>query len=122
MPNETRLQDTGLRDTDLPRTDLANKDNGAAISTHAGTAAAARIAHEFVDRVAKLAEGSEERIRKATVNAEHTLKESLERARTQSLAAKDTVGDLVQRHPWAAVGIAFGIGALLATLTRRSDD
>jgi ElaB/YqjD/DUF883 family membrane-anchored ribosome-binding protein len=96
-------------------------NNGLAAQSHAGTDAAARMAHDFVDRVARLAEESEEHIRNATLNAEQTLKDSLETARTKSLAAKETVGDLVQRHPWAAVGIAFGVGVLIATLAQRGD-
>lgn len=102
-------------------TELAT-NNDTAPCSHAATEAAARMAHEFVDRVAKLAEQSEERIRSATLNAEHTLKESLDNARGKSLAAKESIGDLVQRHPWAAVGIAFGIGVLLSNLARRGGD
>lgn len=98
------------------------KDNGTASNSHAATEAAARKAHEFVDRVAKLAEESEEQIRKITQNAEFTLKESLDTARSKGLVAKESVGDLVQRHPWAAVGIAFGVGVLLSTLARRGGD
>lgn len=105
--------------SDLTPTDRLVKE--AAATSHAGTDAAARMAHEFVDRVAKLAEQSEERIRNATLNAEETLRESLTTARTKSLAAKESVGDLVQRHPWAAVGIAFGVGVLIATLAQRGD-
>jgi ElaB/YqjD/DUF883 family membrane-anchored ribosome-binding protein len=117
-------RNSGLQDTasNAPANGgLPSSDNGAA-NLHAGTEAAARVAHEFVDRVAKLAAESEERIRSATVNAEHTLKETLDTARNKSLAAKESVGDLVQRHPWAAVGIAFGIGVLLSTLARRGGD
>lgn len=107
----------------LGRNDAAVRGNtlqeSAAVSSHAGTDAAARMAHEFVDRVALLAEQSEERIRSAALNAEQTLRESLSTARTKGTAAKESVGDLVQRHPWAAVGIAFGVGVLIATLARR---
>jgi len=110
------------------RTDLRTESvselqpsNGAAHSSHAATEAAARVAHDFVDRVAKLAEESEVRIRNATLNAEYSLKESFDTARMKSLAAKESIGDLVQRHPWAAVGIAFGVGVLLSTLAQRGD-
>ncbi|HSB95193.1 MAG TPA: DUF883 C-terminal domain-containing protein [Spongiibacteraceae bacterium] len=113
-------------DSTDPRTELRSElrtelQNGAAQSSHAATEAAARMAHDFVDRVAKLAEESEVRIRNATLNAESSLKESLDTARTKSLAAKESIGDLVQRHPWAAVGIAFGVGVLLSTLAQRGD-
>lgn len=111
---------------DLGRRDTALRENGlqeaiASANPHAGTDAAARMAHEFVDRVALLAEQSEERIRSAALNAEQTLRESLTTARTKGTAARESVGDLVQRHPWAAVGIAFGVGVLIATLARRDD-
>lgn len=86
--------------------------------THPGTDAAARMAHDFVDRVAQLAEQSEERIRSAALNAEQNLRETLTTARVKGTAARESVGDLVQRHPWAAVGIAFGVGVLIATLAR----
>lgn len=98
--------------------DRALTDGGAAANTHPGTDIAARMAHEFVDRVAQLAEQSEERIRNAALNAEQNLRESLTTARTKGVAARESVGDLVQRHPWAAVGIAFGVGVLIATLAR----
>jgi ElaB/YqjD/DUF883 family membrane-anchored ribosome-binding protein len=108
---------------DLGRKETALRENGLqeniASNPHAGTEAAARMAHEFVDRVALLAEQSEERIRNAALNAEETLRESLTTARTKGVAARESVGDLVQRHPWAAVGIAFGVGVLIATLARR---
>jgi ElaB/YqjD/DUF883 family membrane-anchored ribosome-binding protein len=115
--------------SDLPSTESKDvgyaapglKENGAATASHAGTDAAARIAHEFVDRVAVLAEQSEERIRSAALNAEQSLRESLTTARVKGSAAKESVGDLVQRHPWAAVGIAFGVGVLIATLARHGD-
>jgi ElaB/YqjD/DUF883 family membrane-anchored ribosome-binding protein len=115
---------------DLGRRDAALRENGlketlqeaiASTNPHAGTDAAARMAHEFVDRVALLAEQSEERIRNATLNAEETFRESLSTARTKGTAARESVGDLVQRHPWAAVGIAFGVGVLIATLARRDN-
>jgi ElaB/YqjD/DUF883 family membrane-anchored ribosome-binding protein len=119
----TEAKDPGRSDTALRESlkDTPLKDNGSAANRHAGTDAAARIAHDFVDRVALLAEESEERIRAAALNAEQTLRESLATARTKGVVAKESVGDLVQRHPWAAVGIAFGVGVLIATLARRGD-
>lgn len=113
-PTETKpaVKDKALTDGDL---------TAGATATHPGTDAAARMAHEFVDRVAQLAEQSEERIRNAALSAEQNLRESLTTARTKGVAAKESVGDLVQRHPWAAVGIAFGVGVLIATLASRGD-
>lgn len=118
--NDMATNGSDLHTTDILK-DAVLKDNGLAAKSHAGTDAAARMAHDFVDRVARLAEESEEHIRNATLTAEQGLKDSLETARTKSLAAKETVGDLVQRHPWAAVGIAFGVGVLIATLAQRGD-
>lgn len=115
----TESHDLGRKDAALRENNL--KENGAAANPHAGTDVAARMAHEFVDRVALLAEQSEERIRSAALNAEQSLRESLTTARTKGTAARESVGDLVQRHPWAAVGIAFGVGVLIATLARRGD-
>jgi ElaB/YqjD/DUF883 family membrane-anchored ribosome-binding protein len=119
----TESKDLGRRDSALREGSLKDTilKDGAALNPHAGTDVAARMAHEFVDRVALLAEESEERIRNAALNAEQTLRESLATARTKGTAAKESVGDLVQRHPWAAVGIAFGVGVLIATLARRGD-
>jgi ElaB/YqjD/DUF883 family membrane-anchored ribosome-binding protein len=110
------------RTSELTDSSSPNKDNGAATNFHAGTEAAARKAHELIDRAAKLAEDSEQRIREVAANAEHTLQETLETARSKGLGAKESIGDLVQRHPWAAVGIAFGVGILLSTLARRGGD
>jgi len=119
----TEPKDFGHRDTALRENGLKEtlQETIASANPHAGTDAAARMAHEFVDRVALLAEQSEERIRNAALNAEETLRESLTTARTKGVAAKESVGDLVQRHPWAAVGIAFGVGVLIATLARRDN-
>jgi ElaB/YqjD/DUF883 family membrane-anchored ribosome-binding protein len=120
----TESKDLGRKETALRENGLKNAgldEAGATANLHAGTEAAARIAHEFVDRVAVLAEQSEERIRNAALNAEQSLRESLTTARTKGTAARESVGDLVQRHPWAAVGIAFGVGVLIATLARRGD-
>jgi ElaB/YqjD/DUF883 family membrane-anchored ribosome-binding protein len=117
--SSTESQELGRKDTAIRENSL--RENGASTNPHAGTDVAARMAHEFVDRVALLAEQSEERIRSAALNAEQSLRESLTTARTKSTAARESVGDLVQRHPWAAVGIAFGVGVLIATLARRGD-
>ncbi|MFT3931559.1 MAG: hypothetical protein QM709_14810 [Spongiibacteraceae bacterium] len=103
--------------------------NGAAGNPQAGTEAAARIAHEFVDRVAKIAGPSEEKLRKVSANAETSVKQSLETARTKldatgnnikakSGEVKTSVTGFIQEHPLAALGIAFGTGVLLSYLTR----
>ena len=108
----------------------------------AGTEAAARIAHDFVDRVAKIAGQSEEKLRKVSTNAETSVKHSLDTARNKLEVTRDKLSDVardqldvarnkgdemktsvtgfVQQHPFAALGIAFGTGVLLSYLTRGS--
>jgi ElaB/YqjD/DUF883 family membrane-anchored ribosome-binding protein len=97
----------------------------------AGTEAAARMAHDFVDRVAKIAGQSEEKLRKVSASAEDSVKHSLETARdklevtrqnlnTKGTEVKTSVTGFVQEHPLAALGIAFGTGVLLSYLTRSS--
>lgn len=98
----------------------------------AGTEAAARIAHEFVDRVAKIAGQSEEKLRKVSASAEDSVKHSLETARgkldvtrknlnVKGNEVKTSVTGFIQEHPLAALGIAFGTGVLLSYLTRGSN-
>jgi len=79
-----------------------------------------RVAHDFIDRVAGVAQHSEERIRQASEHAEESLKQSLDTARNKTAMAKTTVGDFVQQHPFAALGIAFGVGVLLSYVTKGS--
>lgn len=98
-------------------TEYTTGGNGKA-TDHSGTDAAARIAHNFIDKIAKIAEQSEQRIRNASEDAEKSLKQSLDTARNKSAVVKDSVGDFVQQHPMAALGIAFGVGVLLSYLTQ----
>lgn len=94
---------------------------------HAGTEAAARMAHELVDRVAKIAAPSEEKLRNVSATAGTSVKQSLDVARDKLDIArhkgdevKTSVTDFIQQHPFAALGIAFGTGVLLSYLTRDS--
>ena len=102
--------------TDMQKT----SGNGATSNPQGGTEAAARVAHDFVDRVAKIAGQSEEKLRKASADAETSIKQSLDVARAKSNVAKTSVTDFIQQHPFAALGIAFGTGVLLSYLTRSS--
>lgn len=81
---------------------------------HARTQAAAQAAHNLVDRVAKRAEVSEEKLRDSALQAQQRMRTSLQDARERGLIAKDSATGFLRRHPVAAVGLAFGIGALLA--------
>lgn len=105
-------------DNPKPTTDTPVSSNGA--RAHTGTDAAAKMAHEFIDRVAGVAQHSEERIRQASEHAEESLKHSLDTARDKTAVVKTSVGDFVQQHPFAALGIAFGVGVVVSYLTKGS--
>lgn len=81
---------------------------------HARTEAAAQAAHRLVDRVAQRAEVSEEKLRASADQAQRKLRSSLDNARTRSVVARESATGFLRRHPVASLGIAFGIGALLA--------
>jgi ElaB/YqjD/DUF883 family membrane-anchored ribosome-binding protein len=85
-------------------------------SIHTRTDAAVRAAHDIVDRVAKRAEVSEEKLREQAGVAQQKLQESWQQARVKGVGAKTSVTSFVRRHPFASLGIAIGLGALL---TRR---
>lgn len=111
---------------------LKTNGNGTGnLNPQAGTEAAARIAHDFVDRVAKVAGQSEEKLRKVSASAEDSVKHSLETARdklevtrtnlnAKSSEVKTSVTGFIQEHPLAALGIAFGTGILVSYFTRGS--
>lgn len=111
--------------------DIQTSGSNGTANPQAGTEAAARIAHDFVDRVAKIAGPSEEKLRKVSATAETSVKQSIENARSKidetgsnlkvkSGEVKTSVTGFIQEHPLAALGIAFGTGVLLSYLTRGS--
>jgi len=87
---------------------------------HARTDAAAQAVHAAVDRVAKRAEVSEEKLRESAEHAQQQLQKSMRKARVKGIDAKNSAANFMRRHPVACVGIAFGIGALLAARSKRS--
>jgi ElaB/YqjD/DUF883 family membrane-anchored ribosome-binding protein len=99
---------------------MKNATEKAADSVHAGTDAAAKMAHDAIDRVAKRAETAEENIRKSATTAEQRVRRSLVAAKQKGIGAKSAVGQFVHDHPLASIGIAFGVGILLAALRTRS--
>jgi len=106
-----------------PTTAIKNSEtstNGAALRAHSGTDTAARLAHDFIDKVADVAQQSESKIRDASIHAEESLKQSLDTARNKTAEVKTSVGDFVQQHPFAALGIAFGVGVLLSYVAKGS--
>jgi ElaB/YqjD/DUF883 family membrane-anchored ribosome-binding protein len=115
--------------TDIQKTNGNGATNplSAESNPHAGTEAATRMAHDFIDRVAKVAGQSEEKLRKVGASAETSVKQSLDVARDKLDVArhkgdevKTSVTGFIQQHPFAALGIAFGTGVLLSYLTRSS--
>lgn len=84
-------------------------------SSHTATDAIASAAHGMIDRLAKQAELPEEKLRAATARAESSLQQSLASVRQR----RDSAGTLIQQHPVAAIGIALGVGALIARRTLR---
>jgi ElaB/YqjD/DUF883 family membrane-anchored ribosome-binding protein len=99
---------------------MKNATEKAANSVHSGTDAAARMAHDAIDRDAKRAEAAEENIRKSADAAEQRVRRSLVAAKEKSIGAKTAVGQFVHEHPLASLGIAFGVGIMLAALRKRS--
>lgn len=71
----------------------ASGGNSSDGNPHAGTEAAARIVHDLVDRVAKIAGQSEEKLRKVSTSAEDSVKQSLEVVRDKFDVARDKLND-----------------------------
>ena len=88
-------------------------------TAHAGTDAAAHATHNLIDRVAEHAENSEQKIRASAQLAQQTLKSSWRSARAKSAGAKKSVNGFVRRHPFASLGLALGLGALLMTRAKQ---
>lgn len=97
---------------------IANRTN---TSGHAGTDAAAHLAHDFIDAAAKHLKQPEEKLRETARNAEQTLKSSLSAARTRGKSAGYRTRSIVQQHPLAAVGLALGLGVIIALLAGRRE-
>lgn len=89
-------------------------------AVHARTDAAAQAAHDLVERAARTAEATEEKLRNSAGQAQRAMHDSLDTARVRGMEAQETVMGFVRRHPLASVGIAFGIGALLAVRSSRA--
>jgi ElaB/YqjD/DUF883 family membrane-anchored ribosome-binding protein len=102
-PDNTSAQATASTGTDL----------------HQTTQRISQMAHDAVDRITAQVESAEERLRAATGNAETKLAQSRDRMRLESEKLTDNLSTYVQKHPLAAVGIAFGAGVLVAALLRR---
>jgi len=93
----------------------------ASANAHAGTDMASKVAHDLIDRVARRAELAEESMRRTAVNAEKKMRQTMRMARERGVSARGSVGEFVRQHPFAAIGIALGAGALLSSMRRRGD-
>ncbi|HEY3699151.1 MAG TPA: hypothetical protein VGK97_07450 [Spongiibacteraceae bacterium] len=98
-------------------TETLSKSSGKSLHTH--TDAAVCMAHDLIDRIAKRAVEPEEKIRETAVRAEKAVKNSLTKAKQQSNLARNSIESLIQQHPLAAIGIAIGVGTVIARLRRR---
>lgn len=87
-----------------------------AANGHAGTDAAVHLAHNLIDRAAKHLETSEEKLRQTARSAEETLKTSLQTAKSRGKQAGTTTRSMLQEYPFAAIGIAVGVGLVIALL------
>lgn len=80
----------------------------------------ARKLHEAVDRLAGHANNAEHRISAATDDLDALMSKSRRAASAKADELSGTVGDYINQHPIAALGIAFGAGLLVAALLRRN--
>lgn len=90
-----------------------------AATMHAGTDAAAQATHQLVDKMAGRAEVSEQQLRAAAGSAQQKLQSSWRTARAKTVVAKSSVDGFMRRHPFASIGIAVGVGVLLAARAKR---
>lgn len=85
---------------------------------HARADTVAKAAHNLVDKAVHSLSNSEEKLRQTATNTRATLNSSLDVARANYTKANLMTQSYVQRHPLRAIGVAIGIGAVLALLTR----
>lgn len=88
----------------------------ASANGHAGTDAAIQLAHNLIDRAAKHLEVSEEKLRQTARSAEETLKTSLKTAKSKGVQATTSTRSMLQDYPFAAIGIALGVGLVIALI------
>lgn len=79
----------------------------------------ARKAHEAVDRAAKMAGSSEEKILGLAEELRSQAEQMGAKARERSQSASASVEDYTRKHPVRTLGFAFVLGALFAFLFRK---
>lgn len=80
----------------------------------------ARKLHEAIDRITVHASKAERRMQSASAEMDDLLEQSRSEAGARAGNLSERVGDYVQEHPVASLGIAFGAGLLVASLLRRN--
>ena len=79
----------------------------------------AQVIHDAIDRFAERAADAEQRVRRAGDEARVRAEGARERARAGTREAEQAVESYVDRHPWTALGVAFGAGIVISSLLRR---
>lgn len=99
-------------------TDIENRTDALTNKAHLNTEAMTTAAHEFIDRAADRLSKSEDRLRSTAAATRQSLSTSLDGAKTRLAQTNKATQTYVQRHPLRAVGVALGVGAVLAFLFR----
>jgi ElaB/YqjD/DUF883 family membrane-anchored ribosome-binding protein len=97
------------------------------MSTHSGTHGSheelVTEANGLLDRLSHSKLGEEAKILAGKLqHAVETLKEKSAEAKEQVKAGVDKTEVAIKENPWAAVGIAFGVGILIGVLVPRGRD
>lgn len=76
-------------------------------------------AHEAIDRLSERVAKTEERLRGAASEGQHSWTEKQEQVRAQVEGSVSGARDYARENPLAAAGIAFAAGIVVASLLRR---
>jgi ElaB/YqjD/DUF883 family membrane-anchored ribosome-binding protein len=79
----------------------------------------AQVIHDAIDRVTERAAGAEQKVRSAGEEVREKADNAQQRARASTREAEQAVEGYIDRHPWTAVGVAFGAGIVLSLFLRR---
>lgn len=101
-------------------TAMGNTMSKPARSDHTTTDRLSESAHESVDQIAGSAGRAEERIRQKAGEARARASDAGHKAKERSEETLHTISSFVGEHPFMSLGIAFGAGALVSALRRRS--
>lgn len=79
----------------------------------------AQVVHEAIDRFAEKAAEAEQRVRTAASDARANVKAKQQTVKEHADQAENAVESYVEAHPWRSLGVAFGVGIVIASLLRR---